>query len=68
MSPTDTDQMGVADIRPEVFTASYAGSSTRMDFLFPSHKRVLELKFVRGERPPSPFPYDLRCSLTLATL
>jgi REase_DpnII-MboI len=37
----------VADIRPEEFTPSYAGSSTRMDFLLPKHKIVLELKFVR---------------------
>jgi hypothetical protein len=37
----------VADIRPEEFTPSYAGSSTRMDFLLPSHKIVIELKFVR---------------------
>jgi DpnII restriction endonuclease len=37
----------VADIRPEEFTPSYAGSSTRMDFLFPKHKAVIELKFVR---------------------
>lgn len=37
----------VADIRPEEFTPSYAGSSTRMDFLLPAHSLVLELKFVR---------------------
>jgi len=37
----------VADIRPEEFTPSYAGSSTRMDFLLPAHKTVIELKFVR---------------------
>jgi hypothetical protein len=37
----------VADIRPEEFTPSYAGSSTRMDFLLPKHKTVIELKFVR---------------------
>jgi hypothetical protein len=37
----------VFDIRPEEFTPSYAGSSTRMDFLLPKHKIVLELKFVR---------------------
>jgi hypothetical protein len=37
----------VADIRPEEFTPSYAGSSTRMDFLLPAHRLVLELKFVR---------------------
>lgn len=38
----------VADIRPEEFTPSYAGSSTRMDFLLPKYKIVLELKFVRN--------------------
>ena len=37
----------VSDIRPEEFTPSYAGSSTRMDFLLPKYKLVLELKFVR---------------------
>lgn len=37
----------VSDIRPEEFTPSYAGSSTRMDFLLPSHGLVIELKFVR---------------------
>ena len=37
----------VADIRPEEYTPSYAGSSTRMDFLLPEHRRVLEIKFVR---------------------
>jgi len=37
----------VSDIRPEEFTPSYAGSSTRMDFLLPAHSLVIELKFVR---------------------
>lgn len=37
----------VHDIRPEEFTPSYAGSSTRMDFLLPKYKVVVELKFVR---------------------
>ncbi len=37
----------VADIRPEEHTPSYAGSSTRMDFLLPTHRLVLEIKFVR---------------------
>jgi len=37
----------VADIRPEEFTPSYAGSSTRMDFLLPAHKLVIELKSAR---------------------
>jgi hypothetical protein len=39
----------VADIRPEEFTPSYAGSSTRMDFLLPKHEVVIELKFVRDK-------------------
>jgi hypothetical protein len=37
----------VRDIRPEEFTPSYAGTSTRMDFLLPAHCLVIELKFVR---------------------
>jgi hypothetical protein len=37
----------VRDIRPEEFTPSYAGSSTRMDFLLPVHRLVIELKFAR---------------------
>ncbi|MNG87297.1 hypothetical protein D3C73_345050 [compost metagenome] len=37
----------IQDIRPEEFTPSYAGSSTRMDFLLPAHKLVLETKIVR---------------------
>lgn len=37
----------VQDIRAEEFTPSYAGSSTRMDFLLPAHKLVLETKIVR---------------------
>jgi hypothetical protein len=37
----------VEDIRPEEFTPSYAGSSSRMDFLLPKHSVVLELKRVR---------------------
>lgn len=37
----------VADIRPEEFTPSYAGSRTRMDFLLPRYGAVIELKFVR---------------------
>ena len=40
----------IADIRPEEFTPSYAGSSTRMDFLLPAHKLVLETKRIR-DRP-----------------
>lgn len=37
----------VGDVRPEEFTPSYAGTSTRMDFLLPAHSIVIELKFVR---------------------
>jgi hypothetical protein len=37
----------VSDIRPEEFTPSYAGSSTRMDFLLPAHQTVIETKLVR---------------------
>jgi hypothetical protein len=37
----------VADIRPEEFTPSYAGSNTRMDFLLPKYSLVLETKRVR---------------------
>lgn len=37
----------IADIRPEEFTPSYAGSNTRMDFLLPTHSLVLETKRVR---------------------
>jgi len=40
----------VSDIRPEEFTPSYAGSSTRMDFLLPKYRLVLELKFVRDRQ------------------
>ena len=36
----------VADIRPEEFTPSYAGTSTRMDFLLPRYSLVLETKRV----------------------
>lgn len=37
----------ISDIRPEEFTPSYAGSSTRMDFLLPTHELVIETKIVR---------------------
>jgi hypothetical protein len=37
----------ISDIRPEEFTPSYAGSSTRMDFLLPAHSIVIEVKIVR---------------------
>ena len=39
----------INDIRPEEYTPSYAGSSTRMDFLIPEHKLVLEIKRVRDK-------------------
>jgi len=39
----------VSDIRPEEFTPSYAGSNTRMDFLLPDHKLVIETKRVRDK-------------------
>lgn len=37
----------IADIRPEEFTPSCAGSSTRMDFLLPAHGLVIETKIIR---------------------
>ena len=37
----------VHDIRPEEYTPSYGGRSTRMDFLLPSHELVIETKCVR---------------------
>ena len=37
----------INDIRPEEFTPSYAGSSTRMDFLLPAYALVIETKIVR---------------------
>ena len=39
----------VADIRPEEFTPSYAGAATRMDFLLPAHKLVIEVKRIRDK-------------------
>ena len=39
----------VADIRPEEFTPSYAGSATRMDFLLPAHRLVIEVKRIRDK-------------------
>lgn len=39
----------VADIRPEEFTPSYAGSATRMDFLLAAHRLVIEVKRVRDK-------------------
>jgi hypothetical protein len=43
----------IADIRPEEFTPSYAGSSTRMDFLLPAHKLVIETKRIRDKHHAS---------------
>ena len=43
----------VSDIRPEECTPSYAGSATRMDFLLPDHKLVIEIKRVRDKRHAS---------------
>lgn len=39
----------VSDIRPEEFTPSYAGTSTRMDFLLPEYSLVIETKLVRDK-------------------
>ena len=39
----------IHDIRPEEYTPSYAGSSTRMDFLLPEHNLVIELKRVHDK-------------------
>lgn len=49
----------VADIRPEEFTPSYAGSSTRMDLLLPAHRMVLELKLVRDRSHGKKFGDEL---------
>jgi hypothetical protein len=40
----------IADVRPEEFTPSYAGSSTRMDFLLPQYSLVIETKLVRDRQ------------------
>ncbi len=40
----------IADIRPEEFTPSYAGSNARMDFLLLKHSLVLETKRVRDAK------------------
>jgi hypothetical protein len=37
----------VQDVRPEEYTPSYAGKSTRMDFYLPAHELVIETKCVR---------------------
>ena len=39
----------IADIRPEEFTPSYAGTATRMDFLLPAHGLVIEVKRIRDK-------------------
>ena len=39
----------IEDIRAEEFTPSYAGSSTRMDFLLPEYGIVIETKIVRDK-------------------
>lgn len=39
----------IHDIRAEEYTPSYAGTSTRMDFLLPEHDLVLEVKRVRNK-------------------
>jgi hypothetical protein len=41
--------MSFQDVRPEEWTPSYAGKSSRMDFLLKRDKIVLETKFVRGD-------------------
>lgn len=40
----------VQDVRPEEYTPSYAGKSTRMDFLLPAHELVIETKCVRDRQ------------------
>ena len=40
----------ISDVRPEEYTPSYAGSSTRMDFLLPVHSLVIETKLVRDRQ------------------
>lgn len=40
----------IADVRPEEVTPSYAGSSTRMDFLLPEYSLVIETKLVRDKQ------------------
>ena len=39
----------ISDIRPEEFTPSYAGTGTRVDFLLPTHKLVIETKRIRDK-------------------
>ena len=38
----------VRDIRPEEYTPSYAGSSSRIDFFLADHGIVIEAKYVRN--------------------
>ena len=40
----------ISDVRPEEHTPSYAGSSTRMDFLLASYSLVIETKLVRDRQ------------------
>lgn len=39
----------IEDIRAEEYTPSYAGSSTRIDFLLPDYSSVVEIKYVRDK-------------------
>lgn len=39
----------IKDIRPEEYTPSYAGSSTRIDFVLADHCIVIEVKYVRDQ-------------------
>lgn len=39
----------IKDIRAEEYTPSYAGSSTRIDFLLPKYNIVCEVKFIRSK-------------------
>lgn len=42
-------QPWIKDIRPEEYTPSYVGSSTRMDFILPKYRTVCETKLVRDK-------------------
>ncbi|MEJ5311415.1 MAG: hypothetical protein WHX52_16765 [Anaerolineae bacterium] len=42
-------QPWIRDIRPEEYTPSYAGSSTRIDFVLAEHNIVVEVKYVRDQ-------------------
>lgn len=39
----------IMDIRPEEYTPSYAGSSTRIDFVLPAYNIVCEIKLARNK-------------------